>query len=81
MDSRKEDRDVPLLNAVQSRVSADDIVKIIRKHDLELKLENKLMIYALKNYTNLTLKEIGQRIGKGHYSSLSQTVKRLIKQA
>jgi len=78
LDNRKADREVPLLQIIQKKVTPNDVEETLKKYRLNPKLENKLMIYALKKFTNLTLREIGRRTGKNHYSAVTHAVNRLI---
>jgi len=48
---------------------------------LNSKLSHKLIIYALKQYSPLTLKQIAEHLGGLHYSSITKITKRLEEQA
>ncbi len=77
----KTDPEIPSLKLVQRTKTLEGITAVITRLKLERKLEKKLIIYALKHYTYLSLKQIAEQFNGLHYSSISQTVKRLCVQA
>ncbi|MDR3642388.1 MAG: transposase [Candidatus Doudnabacteria bacterium] len=79
--SKKSDPEIPALKLTRKQITPEQIEKLVDGLNLNLKARNKLVIYALKKYSQLTLKEIGQRISNLHYSSISQIAKRLQQEA
>lgn len=73
----KSNHEIPKLKAVQRMFTPEEITAKINSLNFDNKLRNKLLIYALKKYSTLTLKEIGERISNLHYSAVSQIVIRL----
>jgi len=53
------------------------IEKKIKTVNLDSKLERKLLIYSLKKFTTLTLKEIGVKVGGMSEVAVSQVARRL----
>ena len=68
---------IPKLRAVQNSLTPEEITDKIDSLKLDDKLKQKLKVYALKKYSPLTLKQIGERINNLHYSAISQIVIRL----
>lgn len=56
------------------------LVNLVRKQKLGDRWEKKLSIYFLRRYSNMSLQEICDYFGGGHYSTVGQTVKRLEQQ-
>lgn len=54
----------------------DRLVDFIRRQRLGGIAEERVLMYFLRRYTDLTLREICERFGGGHYSRVSQAVKR-----
>ncbi len=54
----------------------DRVVAFIRRQRLAGLDEERVLMYFLRRYTDLTLREICERFGGGHYSRVSQAVKR-----
>lgn len=54
----------------------DRLIKLIRQSRSTKVSETQLLIYFLRKYTDLTLREINERFGGGHYSRVSQAAKR-----
>ncbi len=55
---------------------ADRLIGLIRQRRLARVSKTQLLIYFLRRYTDLTLREINDRFGGGHYSRVSQAAKR-----
>jgi REP element-mobilizing transposase RayT len=79
--SEKSDPEIPKLRALQKQITPEEIENDIRRLKLAPKLTLKLIIYALKQHSFLSLNEIAKRMGGMHYSSISQITKRLLLQA
>jgi REP element-mobilizing transposase RayT len=73
----KTNKEIPKLKAVQKTLAADEIENRVDTLKLSDKLKFKLKVYALKKYSPLTLKQIGDRTGGLHYSAISQIFIRL----
>ena len=74
----KKSKEIPKLKAVQITLSPDIIESKVSSLGYENSLKTKLIVYALKKYSPLTLKEIGEKMGNLHYSAISQIYIRLI---
>jgi hypothetical protein len=48
----------------------------VRRRGLRGDVEKRVLIYFLRRYTDMTLREICERFGGGHYSRVSQAVRR-----
>lgn len=77
----KENFEIPKLKAVQKALSAQEIVDKVSGLKLGEKHKTKLIVYALKKYSPLTLKEIGEQFNNLHYSAVAQILIRLRKKA
>jgi REP element-mobilizing transposase RayT len=75
----KENFEIPKLKAVQKVLSAHEIIAKIDRLKLGEKHKTKLIVYALKRYSPLTLKEIGEQFNNLHYSAVAQILIRLQK--
>jgi len=73
----KENFEIPQLKAVQKVLSAQEIADKINNLKLDIKYKDKLIVYALKKYSPLTLKEIGEKFDNLHYSAVAQILIRL----
>ena len=79
--AKKSDPELSGLEITKKQVSTEQIEAIVEKFDLNRKLSNKLMMYALQKYTHLSLKIIGQRTDRLHYSTVSHKIGRLLKES
>lgn len=75
--SGKSDPEIPQLKVAKKQRTPEDIEEMVNKLKLNSKVRDKFLIYSLKKYSQLTLKEIGERMAGLHYSSISQIVRRL----
>ncbi len=73
----KTSKEIPNLKAAQKTHTPEEIVAKVFSLKLQKKLQQKLIIYALKKYSPLTLKQIGEKMNNLHYSAISQIVIRL----
>ena len=79
--SNKSDPEIPKLKASQKQLTPEQVEKDVAQFKLNSKLSHKLIIYALKQYSPLTLKQIAEHLGGLHYSSITKITKRLEEQA
>ena len=75
----KENFEIPKLKAVQKVLSTQEIIGKVNRIKLDNKDKAKLIVYALKKYSPLTLKEIGGQFNNLHYSAVAQIIIRLRK--
>jgi REP element-mobilizing transposase RayT len=75
----KENFEIPKLKAVQKGLSAQEIIDKVSRLKFDEKHKTKLLVYALKKYSPLTLKEIGEKFNNLHYSAVAQILIRLQK--
>ncbi len=75
----KENFEIPKLKAVQKVLSAHEIIAKIDRLKLGENDKTKIIVYALKRYSPLTLKEIGEQFNNLHYSAVAQILIRLQK--
>jgi hypothetical protein len=75
----KTSKEIPKLKAVQKTLTSEEIMERVDTLKYNDKLKAKLKVYALKNYSPLTLRQIGERINNLHYSAISQIFIRLKK--
>lgn len=76
--SEKSDPEIPKLKHFHKSRTVEEILYFIKALSLTPSLERKALVYALKNYSPLTLKEIAKMTEHNHYSSVSQVDKRFL---
>jgi len=79
--SKKVDSEISGLENAKKQITSVQIEAEIAKLKLNNKLSKKLNLYALKKYSQLSLRDIGQRIDGLHYSTVSHKINRLLHQA
>ncbi len=75
--SGESDPEIAQLKVAKKQITPEEIEKKIKQFKLDTKISSKLIAYALKKHSQLSLKEIGKRMAGLHYSSISQIVRRL----
>ncbi|MBI4056913.1 MAG: transposase, partial [Elusimicrobia bacterium] len=73
----KRDRSISRLRELQKPTEISHIEKRIEALSTDPKIKKKLLIYCLKKYTPLSLKEIGEKVGGLSDTAVCQTVRRL----
>ena len=73
----KIDPEIPHLKKFKKAPSGEEITAVVRGLIAQESLQQKFLIYALKNFSGLKLKEIGEKLGGIKYSAISTTIKRL----
>lgn len=74
---KKSDRELAGLRMIRKGLKTSEILKIVESLKAGGKELKKLKVYALKTYTQLSLKEIADEMGMGSYSAVSQLVRRM----
>lgn len=82
----KSDPEVPHLKEFKKHLSVSEITSVVeslakQKPLGKTSIKRKLLIYALKKFSGLTLKEIGENLDGWKYSRVSLAAKRIQKQA
>ncbi|MFA6096300.1 MAG: transposase [Candidatus Paceibacterota bacterium] len=77
----KKDHEIPSLAKAQKQLSLNELQYYLEKLTQDTKMRKKLTAYALKRYSSLRLKEIGEILGSPSYSAVAVMVSRLNKEA
>jgi len=78
---KKKDSSLTGLRELRREDRTRDVEQCVKGLDCEEGLRKKLLLYGLRRYTGLTLKEAGEKLGGMKPIAVSQTVRRLIEGA
>ena len=78
---QQDNSEIPILRLIQKDSRVLRVEKVVNSLNLPLNLQKKILIYALKEFSPLTLNEIGEKLLGLHYSSVSKVVSRLKEQS
>ncbi len=77
----REDREIPHLRKTRRVLGEKELACCVEECSEDPRIRKRLMVWALKRYTPLKLKEIAERTGSAvSYSAISQTCRRMEKE-
>ncbi len=79
--SGKQDIEIPLLAKAQKEISVERLQEFAQKLTLNVKLRNKLIVFGLRNYSQLKLKQIAKIVEAPSYSAVVMMANRLSTEA
>ena len=76
----KADRSIARLRELRSSGGVDELVAVVERLRADPRVKRKLLLYVLRRFTSLRLKEIGAKVGGISEVAASQAVRRLNQQ-